>query len=248
MIKIIQQGRTCNFLIQYLCAILISNKLNIGIETDTVFINPFICHWNKPTNDMTDIAELLKVNINRSVKHLPSTTIVNNATAIDILTNPKRYHNTNLILKDFFQIPEILLNYRNTIKDYLIDIDKNQYNLHKNDLFIHYRLGDDKKRLASYSYIRKSLIKHRHKHNKAYISTASPNDHKITRLCKNFHLKIINIAPISTIKYAMNFSNMILSAGSFSYMIGYMSNAKNITVMPQTTDPLNTCWGFINEI
>ncbi len=43
-----------------------------------------------------------------------------------------------------------------------------------------------------------------------------------------FNLEIYNASPLNTIDFAKNFKNLVLSEGTFSWWIGFLSNANNI--------------------
>jgi len=134
---------------------------------------------------------------------------------------------------NYFQTKDItnfLYNYLHSdkIKNNIIDknIFKERYNNNK-DLFIHIRLDD----IASYNpgvnYYLKAISKL--SFDNIYISTDSKNHPIIEDLIKNYENSvIIDYDEIKTIQFGSTCKNVILSHGSFSAIIGYLSFFSNI--------------------
>ena len=91
-----------------------------------------------------------------------------------------------------------------------------------NDLYIHIRLADVKRYSPGINYYMKT-IKTIHFDN-IYISTDEPSHNIIKEIMKAYPTaKILECDEITTFQYASTCKNIILSHGSFSAIIGYLS-------------------------
>jgi len=127
----------------------------------------------------------------------------------------------------FFQTKEcsnFLYNYIQTeIKSNIesANIYKYRYN-NNNDVFIHVRLGDVKTYNPGFIYYDKVLSTLVFE--KGYISTDSPDDSIIQQLLEKYPiLELIKYDEVNTIHFGSTCRHIILSHGSFSALIGYMS-------------------------
>jgi hypothetical protein len=147
------------------------------------------------------------------------------------------FHNQQLLSnlnpnENFFQTKEIsnyLYNHiNNTIKQNIIDNNKfkERYDSN-NDLFIHIRLDDATKWNPGINYYLKTISGVNF--NKLYISTDT-KEHIIINKIKNQYPKtiILNYDEITTINFGSACKHVILSHGSFSAIIGYLSFFSNI--------------------
>lgn len=116
---------------------------------------------------------------------------------------------------------------QNIEKDNIINknIFKSRYQ-NNNDVFIHVRLGDIINLNAGLSYYEKVL--NNMKFDNGYISSDSINHKICNTLIKKYNLKIINKNIIETIMFASTCHNVILSNGTFSWLIGLLSFYSNI--------------------
>ena len=134
---------------------------------------------------------------------------------------------------NFFQTKEItnfLYNYLHTdkIKSNIIENNpfKDKYNKN-NDLFVHIRLDDVEKYTPGITYYI-NAIKNINFDN-LYISTDDINHDIIKELLKLFpSAELINYDEITTFQFASVCKHIVLSHGSFSAIIGYLSFFSNI--------------------
>lgn len=98
---------------------------------------------------------------------------------------------------------------------------KSMYN-NNNDLFIHIRLGDvenrTKKLLTYFEKTIKSL-----NFNKGYIASDSINHEICVYLSKKYNLSFINENEVKTIMFGSTCKNIILSGGTFSWLIAFLA-------------------------
>ncbi len=126
--------------------------------------------------------------------------------------------------------------YRKEILDiYKCKEEKLQKNIDSTQAFIHARLGDtlgesNRALFFSFDCLRKRLKECRDKFSKVYISTDSPDHIEIENLIKEYDLTPYHSSPIETIIFGSQFNNLILSWGTFSFWIAYLSDAENISV------------------
>jgi hypothetical protein len=106
------------------------------------------------------------------------------------------------------------------------NIFKERYN-QNNDLYIHLRLGDLTnpemiKFLVPLTYY-ETAIEKIGIFNKGYISTETPTHEICVTLMKKYNLELLNYNEVETIMFASTCKNIILSQGSFSWLIGFLS-------------------------
>ena len=103
---------------------------------------------------------------------------------------------------------------------------KSRYN-NNNDLFIHIRLGDvsniTKELLIYFENTIKSL-----KFNNGFIASDSINHEICSYLINKYNLSIINENEVKTIMFGSTCKHIILSGGTFSWLIGFLSRNSNV--------------------
>jgi hypothetical protein len=131
--------------------------------------------------------------------------------------------------EEYFQTKEIT----NLIYDHLHKeeyktriIERNQfkerYN-NNNDCFIHIRLGDIKKANPGFEYYDKALQQIETIGN-IYIGTDSPEDEIVQSIKQKYcNVHVISYNELQTIQFATTNKHVILSHGTFSAVIGYLS-------------------------
>jgi len=108
-------------------------------------------------------------------------------------------------------------------------IEKNIFNIrydNNNDVFIHIRLGDVPHLNPGFTYYDKVLSNL--KFEKGYISSDSIGDPICIELIKKYNLTIFNGDEVHTIMFASTCKNIVLSHGTFSWLIGLLGFYSNI--------------------
>jgi hypothetical protein len=108
---------------------------------------------------------------------------------------------------------------------------KERYN-NNNDLFIHVRLGDtiDLNFSVNYNYYDEIIekIKNSNPFEKAYITSDSINNDICQRLIDKYNLIIYNSDEIDTLQFGSTCKSIVLSNGTFSWLLGLLSFRSNI--------------------
>jgi len=129
--------------------------------------------------------------------------------------------NHGILYEGFFQNLDFIKLYKQDIK-YLFKLDKHE----NNDLFIHIRLDDATRFNPGIEYYRKCISKLTY--DKIYIASDSPNSDFIQTLIKEYNMNLYEDSAINTINFGRKCNNIIISNGTFSWWIAFLSNAKNI--------------------
>ena len=145
-----------------------------------------------------------------------------------IITNENWFQSNPfcLILQNYFNEKERKEQIKKT------NIFRNRYGKN-NDLFIHVRLGDisDKTQFL-FPYYEKMLSSI--KFNKAFISSDSINSPFCKKLISNYKLEIIELNDIETIMFGSTCNNIIMTGGSFSWLIGFLAFESENIYYPDT--------------
>jgi len=136
---------------------------------------------------------------------------------------------SNIIVKDnYLQTKEIcdkICNYLHTDSIKTIIINKNPFkerNNNNNDLFIHIRLTDTAYLNPGIDYYINTMLTI--EFNDLYVSTDDVNHEIIKQILQLYpKTQVINYDEIKTIQFGSTCKNIILSHGSFSAIIGYLS-------------------------
>lgn len=143
-----------------------------------------------------------------------------------IITNNNWYQSKKfcLIIQNYFNKKEN----KELIKK--TNIFSNRYGKN-NDLFIHVRLGDisDKTQFL-FPYYEKMLSTI--KFEKGYISSDSIDSPICKVLIQKYNLEIVNYSDVETIMFGSTCNNIIMSGGSFSWLIGFLAFESSFICYP----------------
>jgi len=205
MISITYSGRLGNNLFQYVAAYIFAKKFNLKISSVIVENN-----FDLPSlsGDVTG-GNIIDVDDNNFMTLLESESLT-----------PYHYR-----FVGYYQNREFILKYRNEIKSLF---KLNFTNFPKDEVFVAYRIGDinGERQMLPIEYYQEALRNINVK--SGYITSDTLYHPNVVQLANEFNLKIYNKSPLETIDFAKNFNNLVLSEGSFSWWMGFLSSAENI--------------------
>ena len=154
---------------------------------------------------------------------------INNSNFLQLIKN-NHYRKSNIIIdrESCYQTSEFVVFlklYFNIAYNKLKIINNNMFKdryKNNNDLFIHVRLGDIKDRTDNIEkYYEKALLELNF--DKGYISSDSINDKICQNMIRKYKLNVIDKSELETIMFASTCNIIILSGGTFSWLIGFFS-------------------------
>jgi hypothetical protein len=140
--------------------------------------------------------------------------------------------NQNIYFPDYYQCPDFSLYIYNYLREQSIMeniISHNKYNTrydNNNNIFIHIRLDDAANWNPGFEYYDNIISKI--KFDVGYIATDSPQHLIVTKLKEKYSLNLFNESPIDTIKFGSTCKHIILTDGTFSWLIGVFSFISNV--------------------
>lgn len=230
MITLNYRGRLGNNLIQYAAAHVLAKKTNLRLDAPQVS-----CYRCSPRRDVKSSGSDMVINdlkkvfnikpvVGDSYDHFIELTDRN---YFEHLTNP--VSGTGYRLNGFFHSGELLVRHRKQILElYKPPVMEPIYN----DAFVACRLGDCLRNSRVYctmQYLQQQLDAQRKLYDKVYITSETINHPPLVNLIKQYNLTPYQDQPLTTLLFASQFDNLILSAGSFSYWMAYLSKATNVT-------------------
>jgi hypothetical protein len=210
MVTIEYKGRLGNNMFQYISAYFFAKKFGLSLMTLPIHSDLHFGEFFNLNNCYGDIINSPSVIItdDNFLEYLKQTDI------------PKAHY----IFCGYFQNKNFIMDYENEIIKYFRPINNKI-----DEVFVVYRIGDiiDTPKMLSIEYYRKCLNKITF--NSGYITSDSPDHPNVIKLCEEFGLKLYhNSSPLTTIDFARKFNKLVLSEGTFSWWIGYLSQAEII--------------------
>lgn len=156
--------------------------------------------------------------------------------AYTLLTGPSITDNILIPRDNYFQTHDIAMYLRNYLWSSAVceriqhhNINKERYGCN-NDVFIHVRLGDiaGSPRTQQLSYYENAL--RNISFDKGYISSDSPNHPICRELCRKYGLTILNLDEVGTIMFGSTCKHVVLSHGTFSWIIGILSYMSDVYI------------------
>jgi len=205
------------------------NRIFINLVTD------YVARINKLKINYIDYAKFIELGIplfsnnNNSVLNKNHLIVLNDSNIDNIFTNTDLIKNKNLVIDGYFQTPIVARYIKNIIilnKENIIKNNKYLSNTNTN-LFVHVRLGDiiNLNYLESYEYYDKAI--NNISFEKGYISSDSINNETCQKLIKKYNLEVFSDNEVNTIHFASTCKNIVLSSGTFSWIIGLFGSVLN---------------------
>lgn len=210
-----EAGRLCNQIIRNLAVSIVAEKHNLYVRYSSY-------------DKIKDLGIELFVGENNYY----NTIAITDENYFHILEQPQLYSNLEPN-SNYFQtkmITTLLYNHLQCKKENIIQKNKfnKRYNMN-NDLFIHIRLTDVESYNPGLKYYMNAI--NEITYNNIYIAS-DDKEHKIIKQLietyKNKNIQIVDYEEIETIQFGSTCKNIILSHGSFSAIIGYLSFYSNI--------------------
>jgi hypothetical protein len=200
------EGRTGNLLFQNIFTSIVARKFDLKVVKYADIPNSDLLGL-KLYNGSRTFDQLLEINDSNLMELLKLDTI-----------------ECGVKFKGFCQLKDFVIVYKEEILNHF---HLNYDNLiAKDDVFLHLRLDDAEFANPGLYYYETCLNSLQFK--KGYISTDSPNHPIVSKLLSKYNLSLYINDSIKTINFAKNFNNIIISKGTFSWWIGFLSKAENI--------------------
>ena len=215
-VKINYYGRTGNHILMYLMGQYIAEKYNLAFDVKF--------------DDYENVKSLFDISVYSGTNSYDTQQEITDDNVLEFLKNNTLTH--NVVLNGFFQSPLILgdAHIQECYKRYI----KPKQIMNGSDLFVHVRLGDIENRHSlPYEYYRDSI--QRVDFSSGVISSDSPQHEIVQRLRFEFGLDILIASPVDTIYYGTQCKNLVLSAGTFSFLSAFYSNNSKVFCIDNPT-------------
>jgi hypothetical protein len=215
-----------------------NSSLHQGRLGNIFFVNMFLSSMSIKYNlkcyyKYSSIFNKLGIYFNKGENTYKNNCLITEENSLYILKNRKLEPSNLIIHNVWFQTKEfciILKSYfeKEKIRNQIIDknLFKDRYN-NNNDLFIHIRLGDVTEKTKNKTYYDYEKLLNELEYNIGYISSDSIDESLCLELISKFNLKIIDYDESKTIMFASTCNKLILSGGTFSWLIGFLAFFSN---------------------
>ena len=223
MITINYKGGTCNNFIQFLIGAFLSDRYNLYLNAEF----PIKC----------DNIKYKKV-INSKIGH--NLVKVSDDNWLDIIENNRNYTDPHFYIDGFFNKKFFFEKYEKQLKNFF-DISYN-CEINPDEVLIHYRIGDlDGSRMVLPIEFYEDALRNCN-YTKGYITSDSAHHKFCQKLIDKFNLIPIYLNPSETIDFAKNFKKLILSEGTFSWVIGFLSQTDEIICSGRHSNGRQLIW------
>jgi hypothetical protein len=208
MITVGYSGRLGNNLFQYCVARILSENLNQKVCGYSSEIVGFPLDFYKCDND----------------KNYDTTIDVNDNNFLNILK--LKNIDANLHLSSYYQNKTFILEYGEKIKSI---VKANTSTI--DGISVTYRLGDiaGSNFCVNHDYYKYCLDKILNKEvKKVYITSGEPDHYLVQNLAALYNAEILRLPPKDTMLFCSQFTNKIISLGTFSWWIGFLNNQENV--------------------
>lgn len=254
MITIKYRGRLGNNMIQYAAGWLLAKKTGLFLTTKPIVKYENVGRLKTTSSDksciVTDFGKVFNI---KEIGNYSFTDMVDidDDNYIEHLTSSREkvgYH-----LDGFFQDHRLLCDYRGEILDLYQHNKKSEIDISPDDVFVACRFGDSlvtSRTFCTVEYVESQLKMNRQNFRNIYLTSDSLDYPPLVKLIDKYNITPYSNDPLETILFAKNFNNLILSAGSFSYWMSYLSEANNITVYNNKHDPLQrqNAWNYNKNV
>ena len=203
-------GRLCNHIIRALAASFIAKQRKLKFNYGQYF----------------DKMVLLGIKLyTEGTMSYKNPQIITNIDIMSYLRHNIPIYKNIIIDRYYFQTKDFsnyLYNYYQNANNQQSIMDANKFNSiykNNNDVFIHVRLGDVEHLNQGFTYYDKALSMITTFEN-GYIASDSINHDTCKKLIEKYNLKIIDYNEVETIMFGSTCKNIILTGGTFSYIIG----------------------------
>ena len=210
------EGRFCNHVIRALAASFIAKQQNLKFNYGPYF----------------DKMVSLGIKLYEGTMTYRKSQIISNTNIMNYLRHNIPIYK-NIIVNSYFQTKDFsnyLYNYYKDTNNQQSIIDANKFKSrykNNNDVFIHVRLGDIEHLNQGFAYYDKAL-KELYSFENGYIASDSINHDICKKLIQKYNLKIIDYNEVETIMFGSTCKNIILTGGTFSYIIGLFGFFSNV--------------------